>query len=232
MKPIIGMLGEVDNELDTKILNTYVSAIEQSGGIPILLPYVVSDDVIERLVGICDGFFFSGGMDINPIRYGEEKKVTCGENQENRDEFELKIFEKIIKTNKPIIAICRGAQLVNIALGGTLYQDIPTEIETKIQHKQTEPKFATSHDVRVVENTPLSQLVKMDRIHANSFHHQAIKTFGKGLEVMAIADDNIVEAFYLKGDRYLRAYQWHPERLFETDTDNRRIFEDFISVCD
>lgn len=232
MRPIIGMLGEIDNELSTKMLNSYTHAIEKSGGTPILFPFAGESETIDHLVDICDGFFFTGGVDIHPNRYGEEAGENIGEIQEHRDEFELNVFQRVIQTSKPILAICRGAQLVNVALGGTLYQDIPSEAQTKILHRQSEPKFSHSHDVRIMINTPLYEMMKAERIKANSFHHQAIKTLGDGLEIMALAEDGIIEAVYSSGRQYIRAYQWHPERLYETDAQNRIIFEDFIRVCE
>ena len=231
MRPIIGVLAEIDDELSTRVQNTYIHAIEGAGGIPVLFPYVDDGETVDHLVDICDGFFFTGGMDISPDRYGEKASEHLGELQVNRDKFEFCVFQKVIKTEKPIIAICRGAQLVNVALGGTLYQDIPSEVDTKIAHRQIESKFSPSHDVRIIADTPLYEMVQEERIKANSFHHQAIKALGKGLEIMAVADDGIVEAAYLPTSRYLRAYQWHPERLFDTDLYSRMIFEDFIHAC-
>ena len=232
MKPIIGMLAEVDSELSVKLQNSYVKAIEQSGGIPILLPYVRDGGSIKQFVELADGFCFTGGVDVEPQRYGEQTKETCGEIQYARDELEFKVFDEIVHTNKPILAICRGIQLVNVALGGTLYQDIPTELETTMLHRQTEPKDSPSHEVNVEENTPLYALVGgAARITANSFHHQAIKQLGKGLAVMSRADDGIIEAVFGTDYPYLRAYQWHPERLCGIDTNNRRIFDDFIEAC-
>lgn len=231
MKPIIGILAEVDIECNTKVQSAYINAIEQSGGFPILLPYVKETDTIEGFVNLCDGFLFTGGADLAPQRYGEHPKATCGATECNRDELEFKVFQKVIGTSKPILAICRGTQLVNVALGGKLYQDIPSEIPTQISHRQCEPKFSPSHSIKVLQNTPLFNLMEKERISANSFHHQAIKTLGEGLKVMALADDDIIEAIYLTGERYLRAYQWHPERLCETDAHNRLIFDDFIKAC-
>ena len=231
MRPIIGVLAEIDDELNTKVQNSYIHAIEMSGGIPISFPYVDDSETIEHLVDICNGFFFTGGADIDPKRYGEEAMESIGVIQEHRDEFEFRVFQKVIKTSKPILAICRGAQLVNVALGGTLYQDIPSEIHTKISHRQCEPKFSPSHDVRIVIDTPLYEIMGTEQIKANSFHHQAIKELGKGLEIMAFAEAGIIEAIYSSGTQYLRAYQWHPERLFEADPQNRMIFEDFIHAC-
>ena len=105
-------------------------------------------------------------------------------------------------------------------------------MDTKIAHRQIESKFSPSHDVRIIADTPLYEMVQEERSKANSFHHQAIKVLGKGLEIMAVADDGIIEAAYLPTSRYLRAYQWHPERLFDTDLYSRMIFEDFIHACE
>ena len=231
MKPIIGIFAEVDLEQNTKVSSAYIRAIEASGGIPILLPYVKDRDTIEHFVNICNGFLFTGGADIEPQRYGEQKKNTCGEIQYARDELEFAVLQVVNNSSKPIMAICRGAQLINVALGGTLYQDIPSEMNTPISHRQTEPKNSPSHNVQIMKNTPLFDLAKKTVITANSFHHQAIKKLGEGLEIMAVADDGIVEAAYLHGERYVRAYQWHPERLYETDIYNRLVFDDFIKAC-
>ena len=116
-------------------------------------------------------------------------------------------------------------------IGGTLYQDIPTEIQTQIIHKQLQPKSCKTHDVIVFENSPMHKLMKTKVVSANSFHHQAIKELGKNLEVMGVAEDGIIEAVYLKVEQYLRAYQWHPEGLCDTDFNNRLIFDDFIKAC-
>ena len=229
MIPLIGMLGAVDNEKNASLIYNYVKAIEKSGGLPLLLPFVEGDGAIDEFVFRCDGFLFTGGVDIDPCRYGEEKKPTCGDIQPNRDTLEFKVFKKAFESGKPILGICRGAQLVNVALGGTLYQDLPTEIESDILHRQKEGILDYSHKIKVVKGTPLYALMGEERIKGNSFHHQAIKKLGEGLRVMANADDGVVEAVWYEGDRYLRAYQWHPERLYEADDFNKRIFDDFIA---
>ena len=232
MKPIIGMLAQIDDERTSKIVNAYTNAIESSGGIPILLPYVKNEETIESFVNMCDGFLFSGGVDIAPARYGEETKPTCGQIQLYRDELEFKIFDKIIKTHKPILAICRGIQIINVALGGTLYQDIPTEIDTQLLHKrQSDDSPVPMHSVKIIEGTPLFDLIGNVTMNANSYHHQAIKDLGHGLKVMALAEDGIIEAAYLDSERYIRAYQWHPEKIYDTSADNRLIFDDFIKAC-
>ena len=230
MTPVIGMLGAVDAEKTSSVLYPYARAIEAAGGVPVLLPYVSEVHTLQCYLDICQGFLLTGGVDLDPACYGEKLHPACGEIQPYRDELELRFIRMLLQTNKPILGICRGAQLINVALGGTLYQDIPSQLKTLVQHRQSEPRFSLSHSVEIVPQTPLHQLTGQVRMCANSFHHQAIKTTGQGLCPMAFADDGIIEAVYLAGERYLRAYQWHPERIREIDADNHRIFTDFIAA--
>ena len=146
--------------MNTRVQNPYIYAIEMSGGIPILLPYTRECKTVEHLVDICDGFFFTGGVDIDPKRYGEDARENVRYIQEYRDEFEYRVFQKVIKTSKPIFAICRGDQFVNIAFGGTLYQDIPSKVQTKISHRQNEPEFSPSHGVRIIADTPMHKMMR------------------------------------------------------------------------
>ena len=122
-------------------------------------------------------------------------------------------------------------QLINIALGGTLYQDISSEKKNSISHRQHQPKFSPSHKVNIVSNTPLHRLVGKKYITANSFHHQGINILGKKLSAMAMTDDGLIEAICFEGKRYIRAYQWHPERLYVMDSMNKLLFDDFIEAC-
>ena len=231
MKIKIGITPDVSNDHNVVAFGTYVKALECVNALPIVLPYTTKDETLEELMALCDGILFTGGVDVDPKHYGAEKQEACGEIEPYRDELELKVFDMARKAGKPILAICRGIQLVNVAMGGTLYQDLPSEAPSEIAHSQSEGKFDTSHCVQVTADTPLYDLVGADRIVANSFHHQAIERLADGLAVMAVADDGIIEAVYGTDLRYLRAYQWHPERLVETHPPHRAIFEDFIRSC-
>lgn len=231
MKPLIGLLAEVDDEKKNGMARSYSAAIEMAGGIPLQLPYSENEEIQEDYASRLDGFVFTGGADIDPKHFGEEKREACGRVYQFRDAFELQMFEKILSAKKPILGICRGVQLINVSLGGTLYQDIPTEYETALVHRQTTPATAPSHDILIRENTPLAALLGKTRITGNSFHHQAIKTLGKSLSVTATAEDGTIEAVTYEGDSYLRGYQWHPERLCAFDGDNFRLFEEFIEEC-
>ena len=232
MIPLIGILPVVDGEKKSKIENTYIRAIEASGGVAVMLPYTTNEAAISRFAEICDGFIFAGGADIEPHRYGEEKHAACGETTPYRDEVEFLAFAKVVKTEKPIMGICRGSQLINVALGGTLYQDIPSEISTDLTHKQEHPHNEPAHEASVVSGSLLHSVIGKGRIHINSLHHQAIKDLGKGLSPMAVADDGIIEAIH-KTDtkRLIWGFQWHPEKTFDTCEDSRLIFKKFIEEC-
>jgi putative glutamine amidotransferase len=230
--PIIGIIASAKDVDDLTSTTTYPKAIEQAGGVPVVLPCGENFEIYDRFIDLCDGFLFTGGCDIHPARYGEEVLPECGNIQDHRDTIELAFFERAIQTNKPMIAICRGIQLINVGLGGTLYQDLPSQTKTALLHSQTEGRFEPSHSVSVLENTPLAAMTGgKTRMLANSFHHQAIKDLGRGLEVMARADDGIIEAVYLPSKPYFRAYQWHPERLWQIDEDNLAIFTEFVKAC-
>ena len=231
MQPIIGMFVAIDQDRTAHALHNYAHAIEQCGALPLIIPYLQNEESFARLTALCDGFCFTGGVDVDPVHYGEEKSPFCGEIQEHRDALELRAFDLILPTGKPILGICRGAQVINVALGGTLFQDLSSELPSDIAHRQTEEKYAPSHGVCVLPGTPLHALVGAARMSANSFHHQAAKRLGRDLLPMAYADDGVIEGFYHGTHPYLRAYQWHPERLFDTNAQNHAIFADFIKHC-
>ena len=231
MRPVIGLTVALDAECTTTSPNAYSQAIELAGGLPVLLPYTEDPDMLSAYLGLCDGFFFTGGADVDPTRYGEEILPVCGELQVQRDAMEFSLLSHVLPTEKPILGVCRGTQLINAALGGTLYQDIPSQLQTTLTHRQLEPKFAYSHAVDVLPNTPLSALIGTRRIAANSFHHQAIKAIGDGLAVMATAEDGVIEALYHTAHPYMRLYQWHPERLCDRDEVHLAPFVEFIAAC-
>ncbi len=232
MKPIIGVLVTIDNNKMTSANYTYARAVTELGGTPIILPYTTDEEDVNNFISLCDGFLFSGGKDVEPCRFNEEILNDSLVIHHYRDDLEFKAFSNIMSTNKPILGICRGCQVINIALGGSIYQDIPTQIPSQINHRQTEGQTEYSHDINVVKDTPLYKLVGgRDRIKANSFHHQSIKKLGNGLKLMATADDGVIEGAYLDSDRYLRIYQWHPEKLFDKHDYNNQIIKDFIDAC-
>ena len=230
MTPIVGLIVNVDKDLRINMHGAYGQAISCSGGIPLVLPYIENEEIIAEFVDRCDGFLFTGGADVDPRYYGEEKKSTCGETEPNRDKLEMAVLSRALKSGKPIMGICRGLQIINVAMGGKLYQDIPTEFETRIGHQQTEGANDPSHTIIIENGSPLEGVIGKREMTGNSFHHQAIKSLANGLEVSAVAADGIIEAVYAPDKKYLCAYQWHPERLYRFD-DNKALFDDFINAC-
>ena len=231
MKPRIGLLAEIKEEGYTGVKNSYSAAIEAAGGIPFILPYSEREETLADYAASVDGFVFTGGADIDPEYFGEEIKETCGKIFPLRDSFESRMFEKITETKKPILGICRGMQVINVFLGGTLFQDIDTEYETNLTHRQPLPSTEPWHDILVLPDTKLFALVGKARMVGNSFHHQAIKTLANGLTCTAKAEDGVIEAYTADNYPYLAAYQWHPERLCTFDMDNHGLFANFIEAC-
>ena len=231
MRPIIGVTAAIDEKKLLSAPHAYTRAIELAGGLPLVLPYTESGEALDDFIAACDGIFLTGGMDIEPSRYGEEKHPKCGECQPNRDRLEYAVLERALKADKPILAICRGHQLVNVFLGGTLYQHLPEERPSEIPHVQKEDPFAPSHPILIEDDSPLAVLIGKREMTGNSFHHQAVKALGKGLTVTAYSPDGLIEGLSLPSATYLRTYQWHPERLVNTDRDSLIPFEDFIAAA-
>lgn len=227
MKTKIAITTAIDDQGTTSLLVPYITAIEDAGALPILIPYCL-DTTLEALISECDGILFTGGVDVCPERYGETTHEKCGPTSPMRDEIETKVLNLALKKDKPILAICRGIQFLNVMLGGTLYQDVPSMRPSNISHIQTEDKFTPSHSVEILEGTPLFDLVSKNEMIANSFHHQAIKDLAPSLNIMAKSHDGLIEAVY-SNTPYIRAYQWHPERIYKIDEDNKKIFEDFVN---
>ena len=230
-RPLIGLLPLVDIPRDSYwMLPGYMNILEDWGGVPVMLPITEDPAAIRLLVERCDGFLFTGGHDVATWAYGEaplENVVPCPE----RDRMELILFREALKADKPMFGICRGLQLINIALGGTLYQDLPTQHPGLIAHLQKEDYDVLSHAVDLSEGSSLRQLLGEEQIFVNSFHHQGIKDLSPGLAVMATAPDGIIEAVEMPGRRFVQAVQWHPEFAYKKDENSRRIAAAFVNAC-
>lgn len=190
----------------------YVEAVEKAGGIPLLLPPVCNEASVARYVGLCDGFILSGGNDMNSLFYQTEPHPMQGNFSSVLDKAQLMLTHEILKTDKPLLAICRGAQLLNVALGGTLYQDMSEVPFPVIQHSQLGYRAEPIHTVDIVADSIPGKLLGC-RLEVNSFHHQSVKDLGKGLRVVATAPDGIVEAVQLDSKPFVVGIQWHPEMM-------------------
>lgn len=209
----------------------YASAIEAAGGIAVMLPQIKDKEKIAALVDICDGILLTGGVDVSPALYGEEKIELCGEPSEERDSFELELLRTALAKNKPLLCICRGLQLLNVAMGGSLWQDIPSQLPNSICHRSSD-KAPAEHNVRLTAPEIREKIEFDSEIFAvNSYHHQAIKALGEGLESFVEAEgDEMVEGVFAPDRKFAVGVQWHPELWAEKDNNARAIFEAFVRV--
>ena len=233
MKPFIGVIPLIDIQRNSYwMIPGYMKGIEDVGGIPIMLPFSDDNDIIESIADKFSGFLFTGGQDLSPKIYGEQKMQQCGEISEKRDDIEKKLFNALLEKNKPMLGICRGIQIFNAFLGGTLYQDLDTQYSSNIIHKMKPPYDRNAHYVKILGATPLSSIFTEKTIGVNSYHHQAIKELAPELEPMALSEDGLIEAVYMKNKNFVWGVQWHPELSYKTDENMKQIFAKFVEECD
>ena len=233
MKRIVGVMPLWDDEKDSIwMLPGYVDGVRMAGGLPIIFPFTEDEQELDQLARMCDGFLFTGGQDVSPELYQEKPLEGLVTTCEKRDIMERIVLEKALKADKPILGICRGIQFINAALGGTLYQDIPSQLPSETEHHQHAPYDIPIHDVTIIKDSPLHKCLKVDRLPVNSCHHQAVRELAPCLEPMAVSPDGLIEAAYMKDRTYLWAVQWHPEFSYRTDKYSRMIFDSFIKAME
>lgn len=228
-KPIIGIIPLVDMARESLwMLPGYMNGVEQAGGIPIMLPLISDEDNLQQLVKAIDGFLFTGGQDISPNLYAAKRISMCGQRCRERDAMEAVLFRLVYEADKPILGICRGIQSINVIMGGTLYQDLPSEHPSDTMHCQKPPYDIPVHSVNIMEESPLFDLLKKKKLMVNSYHHQAVKRLAPKLTVMAVSDDGVVEAVCIPKKKFIWGLQWHPEFSYLTDENSKKIFSEFI----
>ena len=197
-----------------------------------MLPLEMDDNDIRQTAALLDGFLFTGGHDVSPSLYNEKKLPECGVICPERDHLEQRLFVRAREMDKPVLGICRGIQIMNVAFGGTLYQDVSLHGPGTMRHSQREiMPGGISHKVIIEEGSILHRLYGKE-LWTNSYHHQAIKDLGEGLRVTARAEDGIIEAVEAVDHPYMHAVQWHPESFFVRKANYMLpIFEDFIKAC-
>lgn len=234
-KPIIGCVPLVDRARESLwMLPGYFDGIAEAGGVPVMLPLTADAADVETLVDALDGILVTGGQDLDPATYGvgdPAAAALCPELCHERDRMELALVPAAVRADLAVLGICRGIQTLNVALGGTLWQDIPTQLPSEVVHHGTAPYELPDHEVEVLAGTPLADLVGAGPLPVNSYHHQALRELGEGLEVMAQAPDGVIEALWRPASRFLWGVQWHPEFSHATDDASRKIFSAFVAAA-
>jgi putative glutamine amidotransferase len=227
--PLIGITTSVSAGTTPErayVNGAYIRAVQDAGAIPLLLTPHFTPQVQAALWQRLDGLVLTGGGDIDPARFGEARHPAVGDVAPTRDELEFGLTRRALADDMPLLAICRGIQVLNVALGGTLLQDIPSALPAALAHSQTAPRHEPTHPVKVMgEGTRLGRVLGAAEVNVNSMHHQAIKRLGEGLREVAWAPDGVIEGVELsRDDRFVLGVQWHPEELVGHDQAARNLF--------
>lgn len=235
MKPLIGITtSNLMKERSERIGFDHVEAVVQAGGVPILLSNLVSEESdISQIVQKIDGLYVTGGPDIDPAYFDEEPIPKLGNISPLRDQFEIAITKAFLDLNKPILGVCRGCQVLNVATGGSLYQDLYSQIDRDLlQHRQKAPKSHRVHNVNVVADSLLHRLTGLTEFKVNTLHHQAVKKAVQPIAISGTANDGVIEAIESSDNAFVLGVQWHPEgTAIVGDEPSVKIYQGFIDAC-
>lgn len=240
MKPLIGITSGMAFNVKNidfshipqqyhQLSNAYTTAVEHAGGIPVILPCYENSDLVFDVISNLDGIIFSGGGDVDPRLFNSRALSCVTPIQPCRDRNEIALAEYVIRcTQMPVLGICRGMQVVNVALGGDLYTDL--KIEGKLEHRMSMyPRYMPSHEIEVLDESRLFHILKGSEIMVNSYHHQAVKTVAEGMTATAWSiPDVVVEAMEMIGNRFVLMVQWHPEAMSD-NKEHQEIFRTFVT---
>ncbi|MBI3890652.1 MAG: gamma-glutamyl-gamma-aminobutyrate hydrolase family protein [Candidatus Wallbacteria bacterium] len=209
----------------------YVRAVEAAGGVPLALICTEDTAAIDHILGGIDGLMLTGGRDMDPSHFGEEPHPKAEAISKERTQFEIELARRARKRRVPTFGICLGMQTINVAMGGDLYQDIPSQYETDLDHRQDRNgRGALAHAVTITGGTKLHGMLGREEVMVNSIHHQAVRRIGEGLRVCAVSPDGIVEGLEGEDDPFLVSVQWHPEELAEVE-EHRSLFRAFVKAA-
>lgn len=242
VSPSIESRGVEFNDRSISLSEAYPRAVADCGGIPLTMPVGKSRELIAECVRRCDGVLLTGGDDIQPDLYGNgissrlRRSVSTTPDGGERDLRELILIDEVFRQRKPLLAICRGHQLLNVALGGTLIVDIPTQLPRALNHRRMDKRDAVVHEVRLTRGSLLSKITGRKKLGVNSTHHQAVGRVAQGLRASSLSGDGIVESMELKPEAarllpFLLSVQFHPERLLNRHPEHRLIFHAFTEAC-
>lgn len=245
MTPIIGITATLKEDVETvaerplgKFVRTdfdYVDGVAGAGGVPVVLPPVGDEGTAEAVVSSLDGLLLSGGSDLDPGYYGESPVPELGPTIPERDAFEMALVGVALRRGMPVFGICRGMQVLNVALGGTLFQDLPSQMDhlVLLGHRQETPKWQPTHEVEVDGGSQVAGIMGTGELKVNSYHHQAIKDLASGLVAVAHAPDGVVEAVEWRdlSQRWLVGVQWHAEAMRDAAPQHSSLFEAHVSAA-
>jgi putative glutamine amidotransferase len=232
-KPIIGITCDYDySNNKIQLADGYYRAISQAGGLPFLIAYTELDD-IEGILDTVDGILFTGGGDVDPVYFGEMPHPQLGSINPIRDEIEIKLCRKAMDRDMPILGICRGIQVINVAMGGTLYQDLESQWDKRqlLKHSQGAPGWYGTHGVTFEEGSKIQKIMGKKSLTINSFHHQAVCKAAPGFHISGWSQDGVVEALESVQHRFAIGVQWHPERMWERDERMLLPFIALVQAC-
>lgn len=243
-RPIIGVTTQTLQAIDgipsglpqSDVMNQrYYIAVALAGGAPVLIPLLDDEpEALRAAYEVCDGVLIPGGVDVDPVHFNEAPHPKLGRVDGARDRVEMQLTRWAVEDEKPLLGLCRGLQVINVALGGSLYQDLEAQYPDAIKHDYF-PTYGydrdhLAHDVALEKDSRLRHLMELDRIAVNSMHHQGIKTLAPALAPSAVAPDGLIEAVEGASDHFLLGVQWHPEVFEMTDPHTRHVFREFISA--
>jgi len=215
----------------------YLHAVSKAHGLPSIVasgftnPLEEAEQLAGEILDNCDGLMLSGGTDVDPEIFGEIPHTALGRVDGPRDPFEITLAREAVRRDLPVLGICRGLQVLNVAMGGTLIQDIPSDIPGAARHEAGENRVEIAHEVEVVPGSKLAELLSARRVGVNSFHHQAAKRIGEGLTVSATSPDGIVEGLEMRDRTFVVAVQWHPENFWKTSPVFDGLFTGFVEAA-
>jgi putative glutamine amidotransferase len=214
----------------------YVQVLVAAGAIPWLIPLLSTDAALRTIFDRLDGLLLTGGSDVDPGCYGEERRPACGRIDRDRDRVELTLLRWAFEECKPVFAICRGMQLLNVVRGGTLHQDLASERPDGARHNYGAPaegyhRDSLVHAIRAERGSRLRDILGGEHIEVNSLHHQGVKALAPGLRPTAFAADGLIEGVEAADGSYVIGVQWHPEELADSHAPHRRLFDDFVAAA-
>ena len=230
-RPMIGISGSHNvEEHQLFIRENYMESVLRAGGLPVLLPHIFDRETARAMLASLDGLLLAGGGDVRPSLYGEEMLPACGEPDDHRDASELLLIREALEMGMPIFGVCRGIQILAVAMGGTLVQDIESQLGIeKLRHSQEPPYGEAVHTVRFEKDGLFARVTGVEEMRTNSMHHQCIKQPGERLIVEGISEDGVIEAVRARDDEGIFAVQFHPEYLSDHCEQAARLFNHLVA---